>query len=116
MPGNGSSRTTFTQSMKPEPPSNQSAPSPQKRLWIIPVIITTIIFIGGVVSNLVANYVQPVLEDHKWWVWAAFAVALIVTIIAAIREWRASTGADAPSIITDVSRDSLQGVTDRPAD
>jgi hypothetical protein len=50
-----------------------------------------IFFIGGVACNLVANYVQTSLDPYRRFVWATAIVALIITIIAAIRDARSGS-------------------------
>jgi len=50
-----------------------------------------IFFIGGVACNLIANYVQTSLDPYRRFVWATAIVALIITIMAAIRDARSSS-------------------------
>lgn len=45
-----------------------------------------ILFIGGVATNWVASDLQKDLEPYRRWVWLVFAIALIVTVVLAIRE------------------------------
>ena len=65
---------------------------------MFPAIIAAVAFIGGVTSNLVANYIQSRLEPYRRWVWAIFFFALIVTIIAAIREALSSSDSTQKSL------------------
>ena len=70
----------------------------RRRSWIIPAIIAVILLISGVASNLVANYIQPGLEPYRRWVWLVFAIAAIVTVLVAIRDYRKSDEPSAPEI------------------
>jgi hypothetical protein len=62
----------------------------RRRSWIIPAVIAAILLIGGVTSNLIANYIQPILDPYRRWVWLAFVIAAIVTVLVAIRDHRKS--------------------------
>lgn len=59
---------------------------PRLRL-IIPAIASTLLFLGGVAGNLVATDLDPVRRDYRSWVWGFFFVALIITVIVAVREY-----------------------------
>lgn len=61
--------------------------SSKRRAWFIPAVFAVILFIGAVASNLIANYVQPNLEQYRRWVWVAFGLALVVTVIVAIKDY-----------------------------
>jgi tetratricopeptide (TPR) repeat protein len=56
--------------------------------WCIPASIALITFLGGVASNLVATHIDPIRKDYLWVVWGVFGVALLVTVINAIRDHR----------------------------
>lgn len=71
--------------------------STHRHSWFIPAVFSIVLFIGGVASNLVANYVQPSLEPYRRWVWLAFGIALIVTVFVAIKDH--SKSKDIPQVI-----------------
>ncbi|GEM_PF-5466995 len=56
--------------------------------WLIPAIIALIAFIGGVVSNLIATDLDAIVKPYRTWVWAIFGIALITTVVVAIKDAR----------------------------
>ncbi|MBV9925332.1 MAG: tetratricopeptide repeat protein [Acidobacteria bacterium] len=59
----------------------------QRLRLIIPAIVSTLLFLGGVAANLVANYLDPMLKQYQKWVWAFFFIALGITVAVAVREY-----------------------------
>lgn len=59
--------------------------------WFPPAVVALILFVGGIASNWVAADLQDDLEPYRPWVWGAFALALLVTLIMAIRDRQATT-------------------------
>lgn len=72
-----------------------SSLSLRPRSWFVSAVFAAILFIGNVASNLIANYVQLNLEPYRPWVWLAFAIAMVVTVVVAIRDYRQSDPAPA---------------------
>ena len=66
--------------------------------WIVPALFALILFLGSVAANWVAADLQDDLEPYRPWVWGAFALALTVTLIMAIRERQSHPAADPPTI------------------
>ncbi len=60
------------------------------RIWFPPAVVALILFVGGIASNWVAADLQDDLEPYRPWVWGAFALALLVTLIMAIRDRQAT--------------------------
>jgi TIR domain/Effector-associated domain 2 len=60
----------------------------RRRTWIAPAAIALILFLGGLASNLVANFIQSSIEPYRLWVWLFCAVAGIISVAVAIRESR----------------------------
>ena len=48
-------------------------------------------FIGGIASNILANYVSPWFDHHKWVVWLVCVVAIIVAVAVVV--WEKADGA-----------------------
>ena len=82
--------------------------------WFTPALAALILFVGGIASNWVAADLQEDLERYRPWVWGAFGLALLVTLVLAIREWQAAaadrTLADGDHIAGDkIQRDKVGG-------
>ena len=82
--------------------------------WFTPALAALILFVGGIASNWVAADLQEELERYRPWVWGAFGLALLVTLVLAIREWQAAaadrTLADGDHIAGDkIQRDKVGG-------
>lgn len=77
---------------------------PRRHSWFVPAIFAAVLFIGGVASNLVANYVQPSLEPYRRWVWLSFGAAMIVTVIVAIRDHYRSSDSPPKGIGQEIAR------------
>ncbi len=49
-------------------------------------------FLGGIASNILANYVSPWFDHHKWVIWLACGVAVIVAVAVVV--WERADGAE----------------------
>lgn len=68
--------------------SEQASARRKRRSWPIPALIAFISFLGGLASNLVADYIQKILEPYRRWVWGVCILAGIAAVIAAIVDAR----------------------------
>lgn len=72
----------------PSAPHPSSRPRRRGWLYLLVIIATVIIYLGDVATNLVADYLRPLMDNRKHWAWISLAVALLVAIITAIRGMR----------------------------
>lgn len=75
-----------------------------RQAWFISGIITAILFVGAVTTNLIANYLQRSLEPYRRWVWFSFGITLVVAIVAAIKEVRERHHASNDSASINIAR------------
>lgn len=59
------------------------------RIWFLATVLMLIASIGGIASNWLTADLQNALESYRPWVWGVFGLALLVTVIMAIRKWQA---------------------------
>ena len=70
----------------------------QRRSWLIPALVASFAFLGGVASDLVAADLQALLEPYRIWVWTLCGVALLVAIGAAIWDQRPAADGELPDM------------------
>ncbi|MFQ5854811.1 MAG: SUMF1/EgtB/PvdO family nonheme iron enzyme, partial [Anaerolineae bacterium] len=98
---------------------NPSSPTQRRRAWVIPALVALVIFLGGVISDLVAADLRPLVAPYRPWVWGAFVVALLVTVVAAVRDYRRDAGSavmgirQAAAEYTDLRRRYLTRLVER---
>ncbi|MCA1620276.1 MAG: tetratricopeptide repeat protein [Acidobacteria bacterium] len=58
--------------------------------WIIPAAVAalsaTVLFVGGVAANLIATDLDAALKPYRIWVWVIFIIALVITVVIAVRQ------------------------------
>ncbi|MEZ4683384.1 MAG: NACHT domain-containing protein [Caldilineaceae bacterium] len=77
--------------------------------WLLPATAALILFLGGVAANWVAADLQDDLEPYRPWVWGAFGLALIVTVVLAVRERQGRRDPIAPAPRPRAGRDYIAG-------
>ncbi|MGH9755920.1 MAG: tetratricopeptide repeat protein, partial [Blastocatellia bacterium] len=65
-------------------------------------------FIGGIASNIVANYVSPWFDQHKWVIWLACGVAFIVAVAVVV--WEKADGAEPDAMSSPVQASGNRSV------
>lgn len=75
------------------------AAAPNSRLAVSAIFgaFAVLSFIGGIASNILANYVSPWFDNHKWVIWLACGVAIIVAIVAVVWEKGGDVEPESPS-------------------
>src|SRR5882724_3063829 len=62
----------------------------RKRGWIIAAMLAVILLLGEVAIEVLSNDLQELLHPYRKYVWSVPGLALIATIVMAVRESRAS--------------------------
>lgn len=63
---------------------------PPRLRWVIPATVAAlsaaVLFLGGVAANLIATDLDATLKPYRVWVWVVFIIALVITVVVAVRQ------------------------------